>query len=390
MLTRLTKIVAPFFVLALIGLLPTVHASQSSHSESRTSIHSDTDSTTQENNNWNWHHVDNDIDQHVSIRGRVEFTDDYTDIKSITAGGSIRIVVAHGGVTRKFEASNEAGGLKRAYWVNGQSAPFNDDARAWLAKVLDDTVRKSGYDAPARVQRILGQSGPRGVLAEISQLGSDYVKRIYFDALLDQGNLDADTARLALQQAGREMSSDYEKAQLLIKLSERYLTSDEMRTIYLEGVNTLHSNYEKGRALSALLKQGNLGRDSLRFTIKSAATINSDYERAQLLVKIADRFTLDELAQSAYLEAVTSIGSDYEKGRVLAAFLKRNNASRDTLLFMLKSASSIASDYEKAQLLLKVAAAGSSDDAVRNALIDAARSIHSEYERERVLSAVIK
>ena len=360
-----------------------------SAAQTKSSSRSERPSVNQENGTWNWHHNDSAVDLHVTIRGKVEFADDYSDITSITADGEIRVKDDRGGEVRKFEATSEVGSIKRSYSINGQSRAFDDDARKWLANILNQTVRLGGYDARARVQKLLKQSGPRGVLAEISQLKSDYVKRIYFDELFAQGQLDSDTARQALRLAGTELSSDYEKAQLLVKMSDSYLVNDEMRAIYMEGVNTIQSDYERGRALSALLRRGELSKGNLLFAIKSAGNIKSDYERAQLLIKITNGFALDQAAQNAYLDAVASITSDYEKGRVLSALLKKE-PGKETLLFTLKSASTISSDYEKAQLLLKVAHSSSNDDAVRTALIEAARTISSEYERGRVLSAVFK
>lgn len=357
--------------------------------QTKSSSKSERTSVNQENNTWNWHHNDSTVDLHVTIRGKVEFADDYTDIKSISDGGDVRVKDDRGGAVRKFEASADGGSIKRSYSINGQPSAFDDDARKWLANILNQTVRLGGYDAKARVQKLLKQSGPRGVLAEIPQLNSDYVKRIYFNELFAQGQLDADSARQALRLAGTELSSDYEKAELLVKMSDSYLVNDEMRTIYIEGVNTIQSDYERGRTLSALLKKGELSKDNVMFAIKSAGNIKSDYERAQLLIKIANGFALDQAAQTAYLDAVASIQSDYEKGRVLSALLKKE-PGKETLLFTLKSASTISSDYEKAQLLLRVAHSGSNDDAVRTALIEAARTIGSEYERGRVLSAVFK
>ncbi|MEK6410273.1 MAG: hypothetical protein AABN34_25405 [Acidobacteriota bacterium] len=386
-MTKLIKSVSLMFVIALVCSQPRISASQTAGTKSSTHTEN---SIRQEDHNWTWHHRDNEIDLKVTIRGKVEFADDYSDIKSISPDGSIRVSDDRGGVYRKFEASMTPSGLKRSYSINGQSTPFNDDARGWLAKVLNDTVRQGGYDARPRVQRILKQSGPSGVLAEIAQLKGDYVKRIYFDELLNQGNLDTGTAREVLRQASRVIHSDYEKAQLLIKLSDSYLGDEQARTIYLEGVNTIHSDYEKGRVLAALLKQGSLSGENLLFTIRSAHNISSDYERAQLLIKIAGAFPLDEQARAVYLEGVATIKSDYEKGRVLSAILKKGDLGRETLLFALKSASTISSDYEKAQLFIKVAAASSGDEAVRTALIDSARGIRSEYERGRVLSAVFK
>ena len=355
----------------------------------RSSTHKHTSIRT-EDDQWTWQEKDDDKRLEVTIRGHVEFADDYSDIKSISDGGWIKVIDESGGMSRKFEATATAAGLQRAYWVNGQSRTFDQEARTWLAKILDDTVRQGGYDARPRVQRILRERGPSGVLQEISRLKGDYVKRIYFDELINSGNLDDQTVRTVLHQAASEIHSDYEKAQLLIKMSDNYLVNDSQRAIYLEGVSTLHSDYEKGRTLGALLKKGNLSPENLLFALRAAGSISSDYERAQLLIKIAGAYTLDERARAAYMEAVATIRSDYEKGRVLSAILKKGEPHRETLLFALKSASSISSDYEKAQLLMKVAAIGSSDEAVRAALIDSARTIRSEYERGRVLSAVFK
>src|ERR1051325_9583945 len=221
-MTRIIKGASLLFSLTLICVL--VNAStgpnrtakgQSPRSTTRTER-----TMTQGDGNWNWIHKDDSASVEVSIRGKVEFTDDYTDIKGISDDdGRIRIVDERGGVTRKFEATVTARGLKRSYWVNGESRPLDNEARGWLAKVLNDTVRQGGYDARPRVQRILREGGPSAVLQEISQLKGDYVKRIYFDELIKNGNLSDDTVRQVLRQAATEITSDYEKAQLLIKIS---------------------------------------------------------------------------------------------------------------------------------------------------------------------------
>jgi len=375
-------------LLAMSCLLATDTVSQTTQTKSSTSSKSERTSVSKDSSNWNWHHNDDSEDLSVTIRGKVEFTDDYSDVKSISEGGDVRIKHDRHGVLRKFEASSEAGSIKRAYSINGQSGALDGDARKWLAQVLDQTVRLGGYDAKTRVQKILKQRGPRGVLDEIAQLKSDYVKRIYFDELFAQGQLDAINARQALHLAGTEISSDYEKAQLLVKMSDSYLVNDEMRAIYIEGVNTIDSDYERGRALAALLKKGDLSKDNVLFAIKSTASMKSDYERAQLLIKIASAFTLDQSAQTAYLASVASIDSDYEKGRALSALLTKA-PEKGTLLFTIKSTSSISSDYEQAQLLIKIANGFPLDQAAQIAYVSAVTSIGSDYEKGRALSALL-
>jgi hypothetical protein len=391
MMKKLLASISFFSLFAVIFSLPLISASQTVKPESSKTTTRIEQTVNTDDNTWNWHRVDNGSDLNVTIRGKVEFADDYSDVTAISPGnGELRITDRRGGVTRKFEAMASADGIKRAYSVNGESKPMDSEARAWLAKMLNDTVRQGGYDAPVRVTRLLQRGGPSSVLAEISQLQGDYVKRLYFDELLKQGNLDAETARLTLQQAAREISSDYEKAEILVKMAQTYLRDDRFREVYLEGVNTIHSDYERGRTLAAGLKKDNLNKDNLHFALKSVAAISSDYEKAELLVKISHLFPLDESLQKAYLDAVHTIRSDYEKSRAITALLDKHETKQETLLFMVKSAATIGSDYEKAQLLIRVADAGGRDETVRNAVADTARTIQSEYERGRVLAAVFK
>jgi hypothetical protein len=386
------KLLASLFSISLCAVvfsLPLVGASQTVTSHSST--HQKEHSITVNDDNWQWHHSDNGVNLYVTIRGKAQFADDYSDVTALSPdGGELRIKDERGGVTRKFEATASNGEIKRVYSVNGHAQAMDGDARAWLARVLNETVRLGGYDAPARVARLLQRGGPNAVLAEVSELKGDYVKGLYFHELIKQGSLDAQTTRSVLQRAAREISSDYEKAEILLKVAAMGLNDEQARTVYLEGVNTIHSDYERGRTMSAMFQKNNLSKANALFALKSLATISSSYEKAELLVKASRSFDLDETLQSAYLEAVATIGSDYEKGRAIGALLNKHDASRATLLFMVKSASAISSDYEKAQLLIRVADAGKGDEAVRSAITDTARTIRSDYDRGRVLSAVIK
>ena len=385
MLKKLLASLSLLLLFAAVGAAQTTK-DKSSNSTMHVEHHSD-----QIEDRWNWHHVDDQVDLSVTIRGKVEFADDYSDITAITpANGELRVSERRGGVTRKFEATQSADGIKRTYSVNGESRPLDAEGRAWLTKILNDTVRRGGYDAPTRVTRLLQRGGPAGVLAEISQLEGDYIKRVYFNELLKQGNLDAATARRALQQAAREISSDYEKTEILTRMSGAYLRDDRFRSAYLEGASTIHSDYERGRAFKAVLKKDSLNKDNLLFVLKSSGLITSDYEKAELLVKVTKVFPLDEDLQVAFVDAAQSIKSDYEKGRAIKSLLDTDSANQRTWLAVVKGARTLDSDYEKAQLLIRVADAGRRDEAVRNALTDAARGIQSEHERGRVLSAIYK
>jgi hypothetical protein len=410
------------FSLLLFSAMLQGNVTQATASLQSTSVHQD---SRDGSSNWTWNHSNNGLRIKVHISGKVEFNDDYTEIVSITNGGSLSILEERNGVTRKFEAIPSAdGSLKRSYYLQGESRALDSEARAWLSRMLLDTVRQSGYDAKARVQRILKGRGANAVLEEISQIKSDYAKKIYFVELLHSGSLDAGTAQRVIQQATREVSSDYEKAQILTKTGDLFLNNEAIRAAYLDGVDSISSDYEKSRVLQTLLKREDLSQATIEQIIKASSRISSDYEKTRVLMKVASLGGKDEAiynalleaaktvrsdyekarlllkaaevsgnhegARNAYLEGVRTISSDYEKGRVLQALLKQEGISKETLKRIIQVAGSISSDHETANLLIKIAALSSGDEAIRNALVEASKSIASEHDRGRVLNAVFK
>ena len=64
--------------------------------------------------------------------------------------------------------------------------------------------------------------------------------------------------RLLLDSA-TEMSSDYEKATLLVEVSNAYTGDSRLKSAFLKAVETIKSDYERGRVLSVLLKNKQIG-----------------------------------------------------------------------------------------------------------------------------------
>ncbi|HYP26098.1 MAG TPA: hypothetical protein VE262_05205 [Blastocatellia bacterium] len=344
-------------------------------------------SVTRHNEEWTWRQTDNGVGIEMKMRGKVQFNDDYTDILTLSDDGWFRIIDDRKGPERRLEITRNAGGeITRSYRVSGEARPYDQEASRWLASVLNDAVRQAGFDAKNRVQKILAKSGAGGVLEEISLLKSDHVKGVYFRELLKSTALDPASVRRSLREVASQMSSDYEKAQVLMVLAESYLNDDSTRTAYLNAVGTIGSDYERGRVLSALLKKSDLNDDILTHAIRTAASISSDYEKAKLLINVAGGKMRNPAVRRVYLETAGTIGSNYEKARVLSELVKRNDLDRDAILLVVKSAVGISSDYEKARVLIQVARAHAGDESIRAALTDAAKTIGSEYERGRVLS----
>jgi hypothetical protein len=346
--------------------------------------------TTKDDSVWTWNWSEDGNSLEMSIRGDVEFTDDYTNVKRLGPGSSITIREKRAGTNRRLEIEAGSGtGLAFSYFVDGQSQPYDAAAKAWFVRVLADAVTQSGLDAKPRAQRILKERGVGGLLDEISRLKNDHVKHLYFQELLENGGLDARSAPQVLNRASREMTSDHYKAQVLMKLPEHLHRDEAVRTAYLAAAASLKSDHYRAQTLSAALKRGNLSKDDLLMALKGAAGISSDHYKTQILIKAAESSLDDRAVRSAFVETALTVGSDHYRTQALSAALG-GTPSTEALLMGLRGASAISSDHYKVQVLNKVAEHSIDDNAVRSAFAETVATIDSDHYRAQALSLLLK
>ena len=339
---------------------------------------------------WTMNHSDKSGQEfNLRIKGKPEFTEDYNDLKSLSPGGSVTIEEKTPSITRKLEITATADGhLQRKYSVNGATREIDSEGQQWIAGVLLNAVRQSGYDAERRVAKLLERGGAAGVLDEVALIKGDWAKGVYLKQLLKSRQLDAASARRVVGVVARDISSDYEKGQVLGAIAAQYLDDKETLNEFTAAVVTISSDYERGQAIALLMKDRKLTAEQLKIILPAAAKISSDYEKAQALVGILKASTSDVVGQPAFFDGVNGISSAYERAKVLTAVLA-TNPNNEVLKRVVTSAAGITSDYEKAQVLI-AAAKIVKDDEVRKMLVDVARTIRSEHERGTVLAVAIK
>lgn len=332
-----------------------------------------------------------DGDQEIEIRmeGGVELTPDWTGIARLPRGAEMRIEEEKDGVERRLDVEPGSDGRPVYAWkVDGRERAFDAEGRKWLQAMLLQFVRGTGHDADKRVAWFLKNQGPQGVLAEISQIHSDYVARIYFGHLFES-RLEPAVVQRALEQAGGEIESDYELRQTLAAAAGSQALAGASALAYAEAARSIGSDYEQRNALAALLEKGRLDLRILTAALQAAREIGSDYELATLLVDVAKKSGLgDPAVRRAYAEAVGEIGSDYEQRRALSAMAQRGDLSPEAVLAVLQSAERIGSDYERATLLVEIAGGYSLTGAARDAYVTAASAIGSKHERGRAEAAL--
>ncbi len=338
-----------------------------------------------ERNSWNWVNSDGNQKIEVKVEGNVQFNEDYSDVADIPYDGALRIYDSRAAHTFRLVVTGAGNGqLRRDYSVDGRLTAFDAEGRAWLRTVLLQAVREGGLDARNRVQRILKQSGTRGLIEELAYVKGDYVRRIYFEELLKAPGVSNQDLKAALRNASTSIKGDYERSQLLIQIAKTFLANRELVADYFEAVARIGSDYEHGRVLAAVFKRDELSKELLTALARSAAGIKSDYEKATFLIKAAENYQGDAALRREWLNAVRTIGSDYEHHRALTGALKPNEISAEALADLVRSAAAIQSDYEKATFLIEAMNHYRSDAQLRSAFVETAKTIGSEYERGRV------
>ena len=275
---------------------------------------------------WEW--SDDGWTRRVEIRGKAEFNEDYSDVKTLSEGGLLRIEESHGDRSYQWVVRrDENGQLLRKYLVNDEAQPLDENGRKWIAGLLLTAVRQGGIDTDNRVKSMLRKGGVNAVLEEIAVINGDYAKRIYFQTLLKQEGLSRNDREKVLASLKTQIISDHEKANLLKQTADLFLDDSTVSGRFFQAVKSITSDYERRLTLSEVVKRRNLSAPVLEQVLNAATTIISDYEKATFFLEASDRYTGETRLRTAFLRAVETIKSDHERGRVLSALLKNKQIS---------------------------------------------------------------
>jgi len=332
-----------------------------------------------------------DCQLRIEALGEIQFNDAETDVVQLSPGGMFEIEEREGRTRRRLEIdADRSGDLRYRWFVDGDEQSYNSAARQWFANLLPLVFRRAGLIAEERAARILEREGVAGVLQEISYIPSDYVARKYFEVLLTEASLSEQQLREIVQQAGRELESDYELAELLIRVAESHSVDRSVQIAYVEAAGHIDSDYETRRVLDAVLDRPGLDQDVAEAMLQLATEIDSDYELAELLIGMMERHPIQETLTPEFFAAVATLESDYEHRRVLQTALERGAPNRQILDLTLESAMHLDSDYELAELLIQVGNVYPTDRTIPDSYMEAAGSLGSDYERRRVLGVLIE
>lgn len=289
----------------------------------------------------------------LRMDGDVDFTAKEDDIARMAPDASFTLLQRRGGITRELTVAPAANGVKRDYRVNGAAHAFDADAQAWLATAIPEIHRLTGFDAQARIQRLLANGGVPRVLGEIGLIRTDYGRATY-----------------------------------LAKLSGAVALGDADMATAIAAATKIESDHEKRRAMLALLDQARIAPANQAALLAAADGIDSDFERSEWLIEAAGKLPVDGANAAPWQTALVGVDSDFERRRTLQALIEHGQSRAAAVCLALSSSKGMGSDFELRSLLETAAKSHAVvADADYFAVVEA---IDSDFERREALLALVK
>ena len=161
---------------------------------------------------------------------------------------------------------------------------------------------------------------------------------------------------ISVTRAAAHLTSDYEKAELLITVANHYIRDDALRTAYLDAVSTMRSDYDRGRALQPWLLKDSLPTSAVAHVVKVISSMMSDDIRAGLITTVASDYPrLTGPTRAVLIATLASFTSDYDRGRTIAAIAKTGDLSAGDVTALIMATIPMTADYEKANALIVLA-----------------------------------
>ena len=320
----------------------------------------------------------------IRVDGEIGFTADFTGVRTVSGGGVLRVKEKTDEYRRAVEyVSGPGGTARRTFRRDGDVAEPTAAEEAWIRERLVTVLRRTGIAAGRRTAWILARSGPDGVLAEIERIASDRVAGLYVDALLARAGLDDGELRRLLAVAGKQIGSDGQLSETLIRIVRRYPdgVAGPAREAFREAAATVGSDGSMGRLVGTMVALPEAEADMVELALEVAASgIGSDGEMARFLRRTVERHgaLVTGAVREDFGEAAATVGSDGSLGGVVREMVAAGPHLVGPALDL--AAAGIGSDGEMARFLRAAVERHPAliAGANRDAFLSAARTVGSD------------
>jgi hypothetical protein len=326
--------------------------------------------------------MDGDLSLSIEYSGEISFTEDETAIKNISPGGYLKYKKDKIKITAENNAKGE---LVYDLYENGQKIEDAAEKKMMLANAIKVMIAQ-GLGAKERSARIYKNGGAKAILTEVENIQSDYVRVIYFDCLFDNNAATPDEMAAAAGKIQNLIGSDYEKAKLLAKYAQNFLTNTATTQAWLLAVKSIGSDFEKANTVKKVFKQ-QLTNEQFMQVLDITNSIGSDFEKANVLKQLLTQPISNERFGPA-LNAADKIDSDFEKANVLKHLIAKGVFEGENFTKLTGSITKIDSDFEKSNVFKKMLDKEIKSEPEWINLINAVATIDSDFEKANVLNVI--
>ncbi|MDX1996894.1 MAG: M56 family metallopeptidase [Thermoanaerobaculia bacterium] len=317
----------------------------------------------------------------VAAAGQVELGPGARLMVRETSGRGERSLLAGGG--------HGAGPVSK-YRVDGADRPFDDEARAFVARALLEVQRSTTMGLEERVAALHSAGGSAAVLAEIAEISTDFLRAEYLKELFAQAHPRGAELTAALVVVAELIESDYEQSQILQSVAMNAEGGEPLPDAFFLAAGRIESDYERSQTLHKVLARSSVTEPEIVRVLALARELESDYERGQVLGEALNRSALPEATVLEVLGSIEGLESDYEASQVLGRLITKRPLAPAEIDGAIVATNRLESDYERAEILIALARANALGGPQLDHYVAAAEALDSEHDRDRALAAALR
>ena len=327
----------------------------------------------------------------IKAQGDIELTANDLDIKNISGDGYVMISERDWLTYRSVRFTAGPGGkVEKRYTIQGREYEFDADAQAWFYQIMQEVVRETGLGAKYRIQRILEQKGLHAAIREITYVGNNSAKQVYFQAILKHPDLSSEMLQKAVETIAEEISSSSRLGDLLISTARNFPEDSVLTESLIRATRDISSSSKQSEVLMEISRLRRLDKSSSFAMAESIRHISSSSAQGSALEALAERCSVDDEVIREYLETVKSVSSSSEQGAVLKALIEKKGLSDDAFVGILRTIEHIPSSSVQGDVLEDVAEVCPDNDRVLSAYLKAVSFVSSSSVQGRAVMAMLK
>jgi hypothetical protein len=321
------------------------------------------------------------------VRGEVEFTADERRVSRMSPGAVARFRELTETEDRqvRFVSAND-GSVRADVTLGGRPV---DGSEAWVGRIVQEVLRESGFNAPARVARLRAEGGTDAVLAMIRTIRSTGARRAHYEALLGVRDLSNEEVERAVREATSRLDgSDGDLRAVLEKVPLGARSSSRVQDALGTGILAIESDGDR----RTLLVHYVVSREKsvVRTALEGVRTMHSDGDKRSVLVAGAASALApdDATLRTAFFDAAETIQSDGDLASVLVTAVRHARTQPAVTAAILDAVGQLRSDGDAARVLVTVAGEKLVNTRELRAKYVAAARRLSDGDQRRALSAL--